>query len=321
MKRAIITGATGAIGTALIKKLIDEGVEILVFTRECSKRNQNLPVHPLVQICFCALEDIGEIQNDTGKKYDVFYHLAWSGASGTARDDMYKQNLNVKYALDAVGAAKSFGCSTFIGIGSQAEYGRLGSPLTPESPTFPEMGYGYAKLCAGHMTRDYALQLGLRHMWVRVLSIYGPNDGESSMVMSVINKLRQGIVPEVTKGEQIWDYLYSADAAAALYMLAEKGCGGKVYVLGSGKARRLREYIEEIRDIAAPEMKLKFGAIPYKKTQVMYLCADTTELKRDIGWAAKKSFGEGINEILNSITECGKGKDNRVYIDDSSITN
>lgn len=302
MKRAIITGATGAIGTALIKELIDKGVEILVFTREQSKRNQNIPIHPLVQIITCALEDLGKIQNDMGKDYDVFYHLAWSGASGAGRDDMYKQNLNVQYALDAVGAAKRFGCSTFIGIGSQAEYGRTESPLTPETPVFPEMGYGYAKLCAGQMTRDYALQLGLRHIWVRVLSIYGPNDGEGSMVMSAINKFRQGIVPEFTKGEQVWDYLYSEDAAQALYMLAEKGVNAKIYVLGSGKTRKLREYIEEIRDIVAPEMEPKFGTIPYKETQVMYLCADIIELKKDIGWEAKTSFREGIYEILNSIT-------------------
>ncbi len=304
MKRVIITGATGAIGTALIKELIKKSVEILVFTRKKSKRNQNILAHPLVRIKFCALEDLNNIQNDTGMNYDVFYHLAWSGASGAGRNDMYKQNLNVKYALDAVGAAKRFGCSTFIGIGSQAEYGRVEGLLTPETSVFPEMGYGYAKLCAGQMTRDYALQLGLRHMWVRVLSVYGPNDGEGSMVMSAINKLRQGIEPEFTKGEQMWDYLYSGDAASALYTLAEKGSNGKIYVLGSGRARRLREYIEDIRDIVAPEMKLKFGAIPYKETQVMYLCADTTELKNDIGWEAKKNFREGIRELVSSITIC-----------------
>lgn len=114
MKRAIITGATGAIGTALIKELIDAESEILVLTREDSKRNQNIPVHPLVQKKYCSLNELSDLENDTGKNYDVFYHFAWSGTSGLARNDMYMQNLNVKYALDAVGAAKRFGCSTFI---------------------------------------------------------------------------------------------------------------------------------------------------------------------------------------------------------------
>lgn len=302
MKRAIITGATGAIGTALIKELVNNGIEVLVFIRAESKRNHHIPVHPLVQTKMCSLEELAEVRNDTGKMYDVFYHLAWSGASGPGRNDMYMQNRNVKYALDAVGAAKRFGCGLFVGAGSQAEYGRTESVLKPDTPVFPEMGYGYAKLCAGQMTRDYAAQLGLKHVWVRILSIYGPNDGEQSMIMSTINKLRTGVSPQFTKGEQLWDYLYSADAASALFMLAKKGHDGKIYVLGSGKTRKLKDYIEEMKDIIAPEVKLEFGAVPYGKNQVMYLCADTTELKRDIGWEAGKSFCEGIREILESIT-------------------
>lgn len=298
MKRAIITGATGAIGTALLKELINHETEVLVFMREQSRRNQNIPVHPLVKLKSCAMEDMDKIQNDTGKNYDVFYHLAWGGASGPGRNDMYMQNLNVKYALDAVGAAKRFGCSVFVGAGSQAEYGRTESLLKPETPAFPEMGYGYAKLCAGQMTRDYAAQLELKHIWVRILSVYGPNDGAQSMVMSAINKLRNGTVPEFTKGEQRWDYLYSADAASALRLLGDNGRSGKTYVLGSGSARELKTYIEEIRDIVSPGTELKFGAVPYSKTQVMYLCADITELKKDTGWEPKKSFREGISEIL-----------------------
>ena len=80
---------------------------------------------------------------------------------------MHLQNKNVEYALDAVEAAKRFGCHTFIGAGSQAEYGRVEGLLKPDTPTFPEMGYGIAKLCAGHMTRKHAYQLGMNHIWVR----------------------------------------------------------------------------------------------------------------------------------------------------------
>ena len=179
MKRAILTGATGAIGTALINELIKNNIEVLVFVREGSSRNSKIPVSPLVTVKYCSLEKLADIQNDTRKEYDVFYHFAWGATTGAGRNDMYLQNLNVKYALDAVGAAKRFGCTAFIGAGSQAEYGRSETDLSPETPAFPETGYGMAKLCAGEMTRMYAHQLGLRHIWVRILSVYGPNDGEN----------------------------------------------------------------------------------------------------------------------------------------------
>lgn len=298
MKKAIITGATGAVGTALVKELISHNVEVLVFFREGSKRNEQIPEHKLVTKRYCSLSELENVQNDTGKTYDIFYHFAWEGTTGTARNDMYLQNQNVKYALDAVAAAKRFGCHTFIGAGSQAEYGRVEGILKPDTPTFPEMGYGIGKLCAGQMTREYAHQLGMNHIWTRILSVYGPNDGAQSMVMSTINKLKNGEVPQFTKGEQMWDYLYSGDAAEAFRLLGERGTDGKIYVLGSGTARPLAEYIKDIRNIVNPNAEIDLGAIPYSERQVMHLQADVDELHNDTGWTAHTTFTEGIENIL-----------------------
>lgn len=298
MKRAIITGATGAVGTALVKELIFHNVEVLVFCREESKRNEQIPEHKLVTKRYCSLSELATVQNDTGKDYDCFYHFAWEGTTGTARNDMYLQNQNVKYALDAVATAKRFGCHTFIGAGSQAEYGRVEGMLKPDTPTFPEMGYGIGKLCAGQMTREYAHQLGMKHIWTRILSVYGPHDGAQSMVMSTINKLKNGKVPQFTKGEQMWDYLYSGDAAEAFRLLGERGIDGKIYVLGSGTARPLAEYIKDIRNIVNPNAEIDLGAIPYSERQVMHLQADVDELHNDTGWTAHTTFTEGIENIL-----------------------
>lgn len=303
MKRTIITGATGAIGIALINECIDNDIEVLVITHRASKRNDRIPKHPLVSISYADISDLSALENDTGKTYDALFHLAWMGSAGQGRNDMYLQNDNVRYALDAVGLAERFGCKTFVGAGSQAEYGRASGILKPDTPVNPEMGYGYAKLCAGYMTREYAAQKRLKHIWARILSVYGPYDGEQSMIMSTVRKLLKGEVPKLTKGEQMWDYLYSKDAARAFRLLAEKGKNGKTYVLGGGSARPLKEYIEEIRDAAAPGAELALGAIPYGEKQVMYLCADITDLKEDTGFAPEYTFSRGIREVLDW---CGK---------------
>ena len=133
MKRAIITGATGAVGTALVKELVSNEMKVLVFCREGSEQNVQIPEHELVTRKYCALNELAAVQNDTGKSYDVFCHFAWEGTTGAARNDMYLQNQNVHYALDAVAAAKRFGCHTFIGAGSQAEYGRVEGPVGKKS--------------------------------------------------------------------------------------------------------------------------------------------------------------------------------------------
>ena len=298
MKRAIVFGATGVIGSALVRFLAQSGIETLVFVRETSARKNNIFQHPLVKIKHCSLEDISCVNNDTGKGFDVFYHLAWNGTSGTARQDMYLQNLNVKCALDAVETAKRFSCKRFVFAGSQAEYGLSNVKLRSDTPAFPVMGYGYAKLCAGYMTRDCAHQLGLEHIWTRVLSVYGPNDGNRTMVASTIDKLGRGLVPELTKCEQRWDFLYGDDAAKAFMLLGDKGIDGKIYVIGSGECRPLSEYVEIIRKTVAPHVKINYGAVPYGQHQVMYLSADISEISRDTGWKPEISFEDGIKRTF-----------------------
>lgn len=303
MKRAIITGATGVIGHALVKNLIQNGVETLVLCREGSKRNDTVPQGSLVTRCFCSLDELKNFQNDTGKQYDVFYHFAWENTFGGGRNDIGSQTKNIGYALDAVEVAKRFGCRKFIGVGSQAEYGRVDGVLTPSTPAFPENGYGIAKLCAGQMTRLRAQQLGLKHVWVRVLSVYGENDGAQTMVSSTVAKLKKGERAQFTKGEQLWDYLYSGDAAEAFRLIGERGIDGKCYVLGSGRAYPLKDYIKIIGKSLNAENLLEFGAIAYAEKQVMHLCADISDLTQDTGWKPKVSFEEGIRRVVKSLSE------------------
>ena len=306
MKRAIITGPTGAVGTALTKELVSKGIEVLLITNPGSKRNANIIDDPLVSTLPCSIEDYEKIENATGKEYDIFYHLAWTGAMGAKRNDIRLQEHNLRGALDAVELAKRFGCKKFVGAGSQAEYGRFEGRLTAQTPVHPENGYGYAKLCAGEMTRDLAHQLGMEHCWVRILSVYGPNDNPNSMVMSTIVKLQKGEIPEFTLGEQKWDYLYSGDAARAFRIVGEQGKDGEIYVLGSGEAHPLKEYIEIIRDVVAPHSELGIGKIPYGPKQVMYLVADTTALNQ-LGWRKKVSYRDGIQKTAMNIKNQGGG--------------
>ena len=299
MRRAIITGATGAIGTALCKELIDHGVEVLVFTRKDSKRNDKILQNELVKVRYCSLQEMDKVENDKGENYDVFYHLAWMGTSGSARNDKQIQDDNVKYALDAVVCAKRFGCKKFIGVGSQAEYGRKSEKLNPFLSCEPENEYGRAKLEAGIKTRELAKKLEMKHHWVRVLSIYGANDNENSLISYTIKELMEHRVPELTKGEQVWDYLNSEDAARALRLLGEKGIDGKTYVLGGGEAKTLKSYLETLRDVVSPGAQLGFGLKEYPDKQVMYLVADISELTKDTGFVPAIGFAEGIKKIIH----------------------
>ncbi|MCR4558340.1 MAG: NAD-dependent epimerase/dehydratase family protein, partial [Saccharofermentans sp.] len=244
--KVVITGPTGAIGHALIEKCIENGDEVLAICRKGSSRIRTLPKSRKVSVLELSLCDYDKYISEESvpdEPFDVFYHFAWESTTGAARNDTDSQSLNIRYALSAVKLASFFGCKIFIGSGSQAEYGRVEGSLRADTPAFPENGYGIAKLCAGQLTRILCGQLGIKHIWTRILSVYGPYDGEGSMVISSLRKMIRGEKSGFTKGEQEWDYLYSADAANAMYLIAQKGIGNKIYVIGGGRTRKLRDYI------------------------------------------------------------------------------
>ena len=294
--KAVITGATGAVGMALIKELCERGDEIVVLCRASSARSKRIPDAPNITKIDCPLDKMNELELDG--KYDAFFHFAWEGTTGEARNDMYLQNRNLKHTLDAVSLASRLGCSVFVGAGSQAEYGRVEGDLNAQTPAFPENGYGMAKLCAGQMSRVMCAQLGIRHIWTRILSVYGEYDGENSLISFAIGKALAGERASFTAGEQVWDYLYSKDVAKAMTALAERGRDGGVYCLGSGKKRLLREYLEVLRDTANPDAELGLGDRPYPDKQVMYLCADISDLVKDTGYEPQTTFEDGIKKTI-----------------------
>ncbi len=304
--RIAVTGPTGAIGMALLEECAKNQVEALAICHRHSKRTGRLPISEFVKILELDLSEYGTYVPDAPLgKYDVFYHFAWNGTIGDARNDVRVQHGNIGHALDAVLLAQRLGCRTFVGAGSQAEYGRVDGTLSPSTPAFPENGYGIAKLCAGQMSRILCGQLGMRHVWARILSVYGPGDGDKTMIMSAIRQLLRGEAPKFTKAEQQWDYLYSKDAAKAMLLLGEKGKNGKVYCLGSGKTRMLKEYIDCLRDAVDAHGKLEIGAIPYAEKQVMHLRADISELQGDTGFVPTVDFEAGIRETVDWVRAGG----------------
>ena len=303
MKKAVVTGATGAIGRALIKVCIEAGYEVLTVVHRGSPRAVELE---RMEHCRVLRLDLGEYDNAIEEMekqglepggYELFFHLAWMAPFGKDRDNLALQVDNIRASLAAVRFAKALGCSTFIGTGSQAEYGRVEGVLTPETPAFPETGYGITKLCAGQLTRLSCEQLGMRHIWCRVLSVYGPYDRDQTLISTAVISMMKGEQAAFSPCDQMWDYIYSDDAARAILLAGQNGESGKVYMIGSGEVHPLREYIEKIAAVTGYRGEIVFGMRPYNDKQVMYLQADPTTL-RELGFRPQVSFEEGIRRIL-----------------------
>lgn len=302
----VITGATSSIGTALIDECIQRKIKVLAIINPASARKNLLPQSELVEIVECGLDRLGEYAYELAEAtdcslahYDAMIHLAWGSTQGdAARGLIAPQVDNIKYALDAVELAKVLGCEVYVGSGSQAEYGRTAETITDILPCNPETAYGIAKLCAGNMTRLACRQYGIRHVWPRILSAYGPNCGAQTIITYTINCLLSGKMPELSGCEQIWDFIYTSDVAGALLALADCGHDGEIYPVGFGESRTMRSYIEEIRDAINPDAELGIGMKEYAANGVMHLECDISKLTKDTGFVPQVSFERGIRNTI-----------------------
>ena len=296
IQRVIVTGSTGIVRVNFLKYLSKKGISAVALVWPGSSRINTIQNIELVKVVACELSALSEFESN--ESLDVFYHLGWEYTGKEFRNDSYRQNKNIAYTLDAVKLAAKLGCKTFIGTGSQAEYGRVADKISPDTPTFPDNAYGAAKLCAYKTSQIYANSLGINHIWARIFSIYGPFDSADTLISKTISLLLHHDTPAITKGEQQWDYLYAEDLAKALFLLGEKGVNNSVYCLGSGQTRTIREYIEVVKSIIDPSANIDFGKIPYSNNQVMHLCADIEKLTNDTGFLPEYSFEEGIKKTI-----------------------
>lgn len=294
----MLTGATSMLGVALINECIKKNIEVIAFVRPNSKKKIRLPNSPLIHIIYSELNDLENLKFENCD-CDVFYHFGWTGTDKQKRNDVEEQMRNIKYTLDAVRLAKRMGCHTFVGAGSQAEYGRVMGAISPNTPTNPEISYGIAKYAAGKLSSNLCNELGIKHIWTRIFSVYGPHDNDETMIMYCINQLLSAKKPYLTKCEQIWDFLYCDDAARAFYFIGEKGQDQSLYCIGSGKSRPLKEFIEIIRESIDETLPIGLGELPYSLNQVMNLSPDITNLTEDTGFYPMIDFEEGIRKTIS----------------------
>lgn len=291
-----ITGATSMLGVATIKQCIQRNYPVLAFVRRNSANMGRLPKSPLVSVVECDLAEMSDFYAN-GLCADVFIHFGWGFTDKAGRNDCEKQLQNVQYTLDAVHLAKRLSCKKFVGAGSQAEYGTPNVTLTADKPVNPLIPYGVTKYAAGKLAAMECKKLSLVFNWVRILSVYGEHDNEGTLLKTLVHNAKHNIPMGLSGCGQVWDYLYEDDAGAAFVAVAEKGIDGKVYPLGSGVGRLLKEYVQEVIAAVNPEFQPNYGEYPYSPTQPMYLVADVSELKQDTGWKPNTAFKDGIKKI------------------------
>lgn len=292
MKRVIVTGANGFVGSAVIRELIKNDVEVLAL---CHKIPEKKIISDLITYKEFELSKIEELKDMViNDYYDTFYHFAWAGSAGSDRSNTKLQLQNVQWTIDALNFAKSIGCKRFVCAGSIIEYETMRACYTDGNK--PGLGYiyGSAKMSAHTMSMSIAANIGIDLIWAEITNAYGAGEISSRLINTTIKKIINKENPQFTSGTQNYDFVYIDDVARAFYLIGKNGKPFHSYLIGSGNAKPLKEFLLEMKESIAKDVDFIFGDVPFTGVNLDLSVFDTKKTELDTGFKAEISFAEGV---------------------------
>ena len=285
LQTAIITGATGFVGIHLVNELLKHGVKITALCRENSPNMARLPSG--IDIAYSP-EELG--------RADVFYHLAWEGASGPGRSDPLLQNKNAQMAMDALIAAKRLDCGKFIGLGTIYE------KFAPQVQLSDKFGgadfYILSKDYAHSMTKQMSLQMGIEYIWCTICHPIGKYIKPEQMAAYAISHLMAAKSPSFGSARTLFDIVAVEDVALGLYLLGQKSePQQQEYYIGSGDAKPLYRWLEDIKLALEVCTDIGIGQRPDDKLRFEGEWLDISPISEEVGYMPQVSLKDAVKNV------------------------
>jgi nucleoside-diphosphate-sugar epimerase len=308
MKRAIVTGAAGFVGSSVVNKLVSNGVEVLAidiaekFRYSMVTDANNFAYKP------CDISDLKKMVTILeGFQADTFYHFAWNGSAGPLRESVDIQISNALLTIEMIKLAHEHGCKKFVCSGTIMEY-ELDS-LTYGQYTSPSLSHIYAmgKQLAHSLGKAISNKIGIDFVWAYITNAYGVGEFSPRLINTTIRKIIDGHDLHFTSGTQNYDFIYIDDVAQAFYLLGDKGIHNCGYLIGSGNPAPLRSFLERIVKTCGKETPSHFGDLPFSGINLPINVYSIEKLQEDTGFAPQISFEEGITRTYKWMM--GRGND------------
>lgn len=297
MRKVVVTGANGFIGSSLIKKLITENVEVIAV--DISFADLHIPESELitrVEVSLDSVDVLGEVI--PMDRYDAFYHFAWNGVNGKNKANPNVQIKNIDMVINCALIAKKIGCTRFLCAGTIAE--SVVKSLENLTTTNSGMLYGVSKYCAYLLLETLCKNIDLEFVWMQFSNIYGPDNKTGNLISYTLEQLRHNLPATFGPALQMYDFIFVDDLIDAVYRLGDSKCSKNKYYIGSGTPRILKEYLLEIGKYLDKEELIQIGirqddGVVY--TEDMF---DVSDLKADVGEYISRTFTEGIRFTINN---------------------
>ena len=301
---ALVTGATGFIGSALVSRLAAEQVRVTCLVR---RKRASLPFDQLPNVRVIAVPSFqtprlkAELANVTA---EVVFNLASYGVQPEDRDPGELIEGNVGLVTHLLEAVANWPLLKFIHAGSCSEYGLPGSegrPIAESQPLRPLSLYGAAKAASVLFGSAYASQLGVPFVTLRLFGVFGTREAPQRLVPYIIDRLENHEGADLTPGEQVRDLLFEDDVVRAFLVAAETELGlYEAYNICSSRPTRLRELGEMVADILQrPRELLQWGKRKYRSDEPMWLVGDNRRFVSATSWQPALGLEDGIRRVVS----------------------
>lgn len=302
MKKYLIIGGAGFIGSHVSEALLKEGASVAVIDSAPFKFTKI--TRGKIRAYKINADDGKKITNVFKKeKPDVIFHLA--GGINLRRaitDPLFLRDVSflprMSIILDAC-RKSNVKKVIFVSSGGAVYENSKMIPTPEEYPVHPESLYGLANLMIERYMQVYCKSHGLDFTIPRLGNVYGPGQWHSGFVPSIVEKFLKQERPVIYgTGNQTRDFVYIDDAVKALILLAKKG-GSEIYNVGSGKETSLNKVFSMTKQLLGEKIKpmYKNSGVPGTQRSAV----DIKKIQKELKWRPKTPLEEGLKRTIERL--------------------
>jgi dTDP-glucose 4,6-dehydratase len=313
MKKVLITGASGFIGSHTVESALDRGYSVRVFLRYNSTGyvgNLRFLGKKLkeIEIFWGDIRDYTSVLRAV-KGVDYVIHLAAQiSVPYSFQNPIDFAMNNVVGTTNILKASVECGISKFVYTSTSEIFGGSDEPLNEDSLRVPKSPYSASKVGADAMVKSFFYTYDLNTLILRPFNTFGPRQSIRALIPWIIY---QGLRSEKVKLgnlEPKRDFTYVKDTVEGILLALEKETeGGDEINLGTGRSFSVMEVVEVVSKVLGKNLKVEVEEKLKrpKKAEVFNLIADNSNAKRVLGWEPKWSFEEGVRETVEYVRSLG----------------
>jgi len=307
-KNVLVTGGAGFIGSHLVEKLLDLGSVVSVADDLSRGKREN--IDPFLSEIQLHIVDLTKLENCTKvtKDIDYVFHLAASvgGIHYIKKENVSGLTPSLLMNTNMLEAARINDVKRFLFTSSACVYREKTLDLNrfkeeDAYPANPATTYGWAKLMGEIQCKAYYLDYGIKSAVVRIFNAYGEKENLNPRWSHVIpSTIRKVILYPKEKlkifgdGTQQRAFLYVKDCVEGLILSIEKIENAEPINLGSEELISIEELTEKIISLSGKKVRIEYDLSAPSGTHKY--CADTTKMKKILGWSPKTPLDEGLKK-------------------------